>query len=72
MVLQDQPRHREEALIDVAIAVKTAKRHRTTLVVHVEAERIFRQHPDCPVPLAALEAEMIRLGVSDRVAMQFG
>ena len=71
MSLQDEPRLRQEALVHATIAVKNAKRNGTILVIKAEAERIYRMIPNCPVSRADLRAEMIRLGLSDRVAIEF-
>jgi len=72
MPVEDQPRIAQEALVAVTIAVKKAKRNRATLTVNIEAERIHRLFPDSNLSREYLEAEMIRLGVSDHVTMQFG
>ncbi len=67
MSLRDQQRIRQEALVQATIAVKNAKRSGAILGLTAEVDLIYRKYPNCPVSRADLRAEMVRIGVSDRV-----
>ena len=68
----DRARVREEVLIAATQAVKDAKRSGAVLMIRMEAKRLHSNYPDCPVSLSELRQEMFRLGVADRLAIEFG
>jgi hypothetical protein len=72
MSLVDQPRIRDEVMIEALIAVKMAKQDGDPLQITEEAERIHRQYPDCPVSLDELVAIITRLCAWERVPIQIG
>lgn len=71
MSLVDQPRIREEVMIEALIAVKMAKQDGDAFLIAEEATRIHRRYADCPVSLDELVAIITRLCAWERVPIQF-
>ena len=67
----DQPRVREEVMIEALVAVKMAKQDGESFLIAQEAQRIHGQYRDCPVSLDELVAIITRLCAWERVPIQF-
>jgi hypothetical protein len=61
-----------KVLDPASVAVRTASRNGTVLVINAEADRLLLEHPDCQMSLAELRDFVARLAMRRRVPMQFG
>ncbi len=56
----------------IVIAVKRAKRTGATLAVGLETANIFARYPECPFSREEIEAELVRMALSDDVSLLLG
>jgi hypothetical protein len=71
MSLVEQPRIREDLMIEALVAVKLAKQQGTPFRIENEAVRIRRKYPDCPVSLDEPVATIAGLCAWERVPLRF-
>ena len=66
------PDARQRVFDCAAAAVETASWSGAVVSVDVEADRLFHEHPDCPLPVADLRDVIALIAIRRRVPIQLG